>query len=85
MKKALQIFLTTFSLTASALMGRTVMIQGNLKSFDEKTAVIETEKGLVKVPAYSIDRKHIKPGQWCDVHLDIADLVKMNPEKFKSH
>jgi hypothetical protein len=69
-----------FSTGAFAHVERTIFIEGTLKSFDEKTAIITAGKSSVRVPAAFIKKHRIQTGQYISVAVDVADFLELNKE-----
>lgn len=77
--KMIILLLLLLSFNASAVVGRTVILKGELKSFDKEIAELKDEKGVIRVPASAIDTRQRKVGQWVTVFVDIVDVVTLNP------
>lgn len=45
----------------SAIMG-SVVVDGIVRQFDEKTVTLETEKGLIRIPRASVTSKNLRSG-----------------------
>ena len=69
-----------FSSLANAYVDRNAMVQGTLKSIDDKIAVVQTEGGPVRIPAAAVKALNFRPGQAVLVPVDIADLLDLNKD-----
>lgn len=59
---------------------RTLVLEGKLVRFDDKTAELEHLTGHVRVPASAVKRFKYQAGQNVIVYVDIADFLELNRE-----
>lgn len=79
----LGIALMFLAFNANAYVDHNIIIQGRLKTLEEKIAIVETDKGPVSVPAKSVRNLKYHPGQNVMVYVDIHDFVALNADRFK--
>jgi hypothetical protein len=71
--------------SALAHIERTFLIEGIMKSYDEKSAVIINGKSSIRVPAAMIKMHRIQNGQYVSINVDIADFLELNKELLAKH
>lgn len=80
--KILILLLLQIPHSAWPMIQTTVRIDGKLIKKDGEIVSVETNKGIVLVPAAAVDGRPFESDESVALFVDLFDLVKLNPKIF---
>lgn len=83
MKKLILLVTVCFSISSFALIAGPTIVEGKVKSFDNKIVVVESSEASFEVPRDFVAQKNFKPGEKIEILLSLEQSEKVKIQKIK--
>jgi hypothetical protein len=84
MKKTISLLVLLFSINVFALIAGPAKIVGTVKSFDDHTVTVASDKVSFQVPREFVGQKNLKTGEKIEILLSLEQAEKVKTEKLKT-